>query len=71
MKTTNVDVITTFTSQKQYCFRCVGMLTVIEKILVFKRIPKERQSKEKLFYKIVSHGIEFIKNDVNLKLRLN
>ena len=24
--TTNVIVIMTFTSQKQYCFRCVGML---------------------------------------------
>ena len=26
LKTTNVVVIMTFTSQKHYCFRCVGML---------------------------------------------
>ena len=38
---------------------------------MFKRMPKERQFKERQVYKILSHGIQFIKSDVNLKLRLN
>ena len=38
---------------------------------MFKRMPKERQFKERLVYKIMSHGIYFIKSDVNLKLKLN
>ena len=38
---------------------------------MFKRIPKERQFKERQVYKILSHALEFIKSDVNLKLRLN
>ena len=38
---------------------------------MFKRISKERQLRVRHVYKILSLGIEFIKNDVNLKLRLN
>ena len=38
---------------------------------MFKRVSKERQLRERHVYKILSLGIKFIKNDVNLKLRLN
>ena len=38
---------------------------------MFKRMPKERQFRVGHVYKILSLGIEFIKSDVNLKLRLN
>ena len=38
---------------------------------MFKRIPKERQLRVRHVYKILSLGIEFIKSDVDLKLRLN
>ena len=38
---------------------------------MFKRMPKERQLKVRHVHKILSLGIEFIKSDVNLKLRLN
>ena len=38
---------------------------------MFKRIPKERQLRVRHVYKILFLGIEFIKSDVNLKLRLN
>ena len=38
---------------------------------MFKRMPKERQLKVRHVHKILSLGIEFIKNDVNLKLRLS
>ena len=41
------------------------------RVFVFKRMPKERQFKERSVYKILSHGIKFMKSDVNLKLRLN
>ena len=38
---------------------------------MFKRMPKERQLGVRHVYKILSLGIQLIKNDVNLKLRLN
>ena len=38
---------------------------------MFKRMPKERQLRVRHVYKTLSLGIQFIKNDVNLKLRLN
>ena len=38
---------------------------------VLKRMPKERQLRVWHVYKVLSLGIEFIKNDVNLKFRLN
>ena len=39
---------------------------------MFKRwMPKERQLRVRHIYKILSLGFEFIKSDVNLKLRLN
>ena len=38
---------------------------------MFKRMPKERQLRVRHVYKFLSLGIEFIKSDVNLKLRLN
>ena len=38
---------------------------------MFKRMPKERQLGVRHVYKILSLGIEFIKRDVYLKLRLN
>ena len=38
---------------------------------MFKRMPKERQLRARHAYKILSLGIEFIKSDANLKLRLN
>ena len=34
-------------------------------------MPKERRLRVRHVYKILSLGIEFIKGDVNLKLRLN
>ena len=37
---------------------------------MFKRVPKERQLRVRHVYKILSLGIEFIKSDVNLNLRL-
>ena len=37
---------------------------------MFKRMPKERQLRVRHVYKILSQGIQFIKSDVNLKLRL-
>ena len=37
---------------------------------MFKRMPKETQLRVKHFYIFLSLGIEFIKSDVNLKLRL-
>ena len=36
---------------------------------MFKRMPKERQLRVRHVYKILSLGIEFIKNDVKLNLR--
>ena len=36
-----------------------------------KRMLKERQLRVRHVYKILSLGIEFLKSDVNLKLRLN
>ena len=38
---------------------------------MFKRLPKEGQLRVRHVYKFLSLGIEFIKSDVNLKLRLN
>ena len=38
---------------------------------MFKRMPSERQLRVRHVYKIWFEGIEFIKSDVNLKLRLN
>ena len=38
---------------------------------MFKRMRKERQLKVRHVHKILPLGIEFIKNDVNLKLRLS
>ena len=35
------------------------------------RMPKKRQLSVRHVYKILSLGIQLIKNDVNLKLRLN
>ena len=35
------------------------------------RMPKERQIRVRHVYKILSLGIQLIKYDVNLKLRLN
>ena len=35
------------------------------------RIPKERQLRVRHVYKILSLGIQLIKNDVNLKVRQN
>ena len=37
---------------------------------MFKRMPKERQLRVRHVYKMFSQGIEFIKSDVKLKLRL-
>ena len=39
---------------------------LIEKIFVFKGIPKERQFKERQINKILSHALLFIKSEVNL-----
>ena len=38
---------------------------------MFKRMPKERQLRVRHVHKILSLDIKFIKNDVNLKLRLS
>ena len=38
---------------------------------MFWRMSKERQLRVRHVYKILSLGIQIIKNDVNLKLRLN
>ena len=38
---------------------------------MLKRMPKERQLRVRHVHKILSLGIQFIKNDVNLKLRLS
>ena len=38
---------------------------------MFMRMPKERRLRVRHVYKILSLGFEFIKNDINLKLRLN
>ena len=38
---------------------------------MFKRMPKERQFRVGQVYKILSLGIYFIKNEGNVKLRLN
>ena len=38
---------------------------------MLKRMPKEGQLRVRKVYKILSLGIQFIKSDVNLKLRLN
>ena len=38
---------------------------------MFKRMPKERQLRLRHIHKILSLGILFIRNDVNLKLRLS
>ena len=40
-------------------------------IFVFKKMPKERQLMVSHVHKVLSLGIKFIKNDVNLKLRLS
>ena len=38
---------------------------------MFKRMPKERQLRVRHVHKILSMGIQFLKNDVILKLRLS
>ena len=38
---------------------------------MLKRMPKERQLRVRHVHKILSLGIQLIKNDVNLKLRLS
>ena len=38
---------------------------------MFERMPNARQLRVRRVYKILSLGIDFIKCDVNLKLRLN
>ena len=38
---------------------------------MFKRVPKERQLRVRHVNKILSLGILFLKNDVNLKMRLS
>ena len=38
---------------------------------MFKRVLKEKQLRIRHVYKILSLGIQLIKNDVTLKLRLN
>ena len=38
---------------------------------MIKRMPKEKQLRLRHVYESLSLGIEFIKSDVNLKLRLN
>ena len=38
---------------------------------MFKRMPRERQLRERHVYNILSLDILFIKSDVNPKLRLN
>ena len=38
---------------------------------MFKRMPRERQLRVRHVNKVLCLGIKFIKNDVNLKLRLN
>ena len=43
---------------------------LIEQVFVFKRMPYERQLKERQVYKTLSICVELIKSDVNLKFRL-
>ena len=44
---------------------------LIEQVFVLKGMPYKRQLKERQVYKTLSICVELIKNDVNLKLRLN
>ena len=48
----------------------VVLTCLIEHVFVFKRMPYERQLKERQVYKTVSICVELIKSDVNLKFRL-
>ena len=66
---TDVVVIMTLTSKNSTIFSVYACF--IERVFVFKRMPKERQIRVRHIYKILSHGFEFIKSDVNLKMRLN
>ena len=40
-------------------------------VFVLKRMPKERQLRVRHVHKILSMGIQFLKNDVKLKLSLS
>ena len=59
----------TLTSQNSTVF--VVYACLIKRVFVFKRMPKESQLRVKHVHKILCLYIEFIKNDVNLKLRLS
>ena len=48
----------------------VVKICLIEQVLVFKRMPYERQLKERQVYKTLSICVELIKSDANLKFRL-
>ena len=48
----------------------VNLTCLIEQVFVFKRMPYERQLKERQVYRTLSICVELIKRDVNLKFRL-
>ena len=56
--------------ENQICIVSVVLTCLIEQVFVFKRMPYDRQLKERQVYKTVSICVELIKSDINLKFKL-